>query len=308
LSRALLEMSDGLAMFDADGRLVFCNDRYRSSFPLTGAMRQPGVHIRDILQEVLRTGEQMGLPAQNSAAWVQSVVAALKVGGEEEVALYNGQWLHIRTRPASDGTSLVVVSDATTMKTAEGALRSLTSELQQLATTDGLTGLMNRRAFDQAFVTELARTARDATPLALLMIDVDSFKAYNDQYGHPAGDECLRAVGLALKQVIKRPADIVARYGGEEFVVLLPNTDEDGAYVIAEAFRKALRGLGIPHEASPKRVVTASIGLCVATGHGERDIDLLARADKALYDAKAAGRDRVTGWRLRGNLGTSRRA
>lgn len=194
------------------------------------------------------------------------------------------------------------------MKNAEGALRTLTNELQQLATTDGLTGLMNRRAFDLAFAAELARAAREHASLALLMIDVDKFKNYNDRYGHPAGDDCLRAVALVLKQAIKRPADIVARYGGEEFVVLLPSTDEDGALVIAEDARKSLRALAIPHEASPKGVVTASIGLCVSVGDGERDIDLLARADEALYDAKAAGRDRVTGWRTRHDANAGRAA
>jgi diguanylate cyclase (GGDEF)-like protein len=107
---------------------------------------------------------------------------------------------------------------------------------------------------------------------------------------------------------VKRPADIVARYGGEEFVVLLPSTDEQGAFFIAEAFRKALRGLALPHEAGPTGLVTASVGLCVSTGRGERDIDLLARADKALYEAKAAGRDRVTAWHPILEQDASRRA
>ena len=301
-SRAISEMSDGVAMFDRNGLLVFCNERYQMSFPLTSHVRVAGASMRSILLEVIRTGEQAGTPVANRDSWVEDVVASLRTGGEEEVKLFDGRWLHIRTRPGTDGSALVVVSDATTMKNAETALLGLTEQLQTLATTDSLTGLANRRAFDQVLPAEVARTARHSQKLALLMIDVDKFKSFNDIYGHPAGDNCLREVGKSLAKVIRRPGDFAARYGGEEFVLLLPDTDEDGAYFIAEAFRNTLKSKALKHQGSPKGIVTASVGIAMADSLND-PVDLLLRADQALYAAKSAGRDRVVGSNREDNTG-----
>ena len=191
-----------------------------------------------------------------------------------------------------------------------GELQDQNDQLAELATTDGLTGLMNRRAFDTALDTEWLRAARSTKPLGLLMIDVDNFKAYNDLYGHQGGDECLRTVGRSLSVLARRPGDIVARYGGEEFVVLLPETDEDGAFFIAEAIRQGVRDLAIPHDGTKKKVVTVSIGVASSLGSTNlgASADLLARADKALYLAKSAGRDKVTGWRNTGSFESRREA
>jgi len=299
VSFALTEMSDGLAMFDRDGYLVMCNRRYVEGFPLTGQIRQPGVHIRTILEAVVETGEQLGIPRDQPQRWIDDVEASLRHGGSQEVKLADGRWMQIRTRPTDEGSSLVVVTDVTTIKLAELTLLGMTDQLKELATTDGLTGLLNRRTFDAVLDSELARTARERQPLSLLMIDVDRFKAYNDRYGHPAGDKALRLVTNCLREAALRPGDSLARYGGEEFAAILPNTDEDGAYVIAERLRKSLRQLALPHEGSEKGLITVSIGIASYGSHVvERgDTELLRRADQALYDAKAAGRDRVTGWR-----------
>lgn len=296
---ALTEMSDGLAMFDKDGYLVLCNKRYSESFPLTGHVRQPGTHIRTILEAVVSSGEQLGVPRDDPDGWIDTVANSLKSESQEEVNFGDGRWLQIRTRPTADGSALVVVSDVTSIKQAELELLGMTDQLKQLATTDGLTGLLNRRSFDQVLDAELSRTARDRQPISLLMIDVDRFKAYNDRYGHPAGDTCLKLVANCLREAVLRPGDNLARYGGEEFAVILPNTDEDGAYVIAERLRRSLRQLGLPHEGSEKGVITVSVGIASYSGStlDRPDTELLHRADAALYDAKAAGRDRVTGWR-----------
>lgn len=301
LRYALEQMSDGLAMFDRHGRLIFCNDQYRAHFPLTGHMRQPGTHIRDMLRAAIETGEQIGVPQADPDGWIDQIAASLYVAGEEEVHLFDGNWLHIRTRPTGDGSSMVVVSDVSKIKDAETALLEMTGQLKLLATTDGLTGLLNRRAFDQALDAEVARSGRSQSPISLLLIDIDRFKAFNDLYGHPAGDECLRVVSRCLSDTVKRPTDIVARYGGEEFVAILPDTDEDGAFFIADAFRKALRGKGLEHTASEKGVVTASVGIATfdAGERARRASELVTRADEALYGAKEAGRDRVNGWRRR---------
>jgi diguanylate cyclase (GGDEF)-like protein/PAS domain S-box-containing protein len=247
LSYALTEMSDGLAMFDKEGMLVFCNDQYRASFPYTADVRKPGAHIKDILRSVVETGEQVSVPANDPEAWIAEIAANLNRESEEEIALFDGRWLQLRTRPTRNGSTMVVVSDITRIKLAELALHSATDQLKYLVRTDGLTGLLNRRAFDDTIENEVRRTARTGTALSLLIIDIDSFKAYNDRYGHPAGDACLKQVAEHLRQSFKRPADSAARYGGEEFAAILPDTDEDGAYLVAEAFRKALAAARIPH-------------------------------------------------------------
>jgi len=310
LNYVLSEITDGVAMFDRQGTLVYCNDQYCSYFPLSAAVRRPGQHIRDILKAVADTGEQRGIPIGDETAWVDEVAATLVVIGEQEIQLFDGGWLHIRTRPTTDGSALVVVSNVTRIKQAEERLRGLTEQLKELATTDGLTGLTNRRAFDQALETELSRCRRSMRPLALLMIDVDRFKAYNDIYGHQAGDAALKTVAECLKGTLKRPGDVVARYGGEEFVAILPGTEEDGAFFIADAFRESLRALDVPHRGSEKGILTASIGIAVFTERdaGMNAVELVRRADQALYTAKDAGRDRVTGWRQRSDIRPVRRA
>lgn len=299
LTYAVGEMSDGLAMFDRTGTLVYCNERYRALFPLTSQVRLPGTHIRSILEAVVESGEQVNLG--DPEKWIDDVVASMSVNGEEQVSLFDGKWLHIRTRPTLDGASMVVVSDVTTIKRTETELMALTGQLRVLATTDGLTGLVNRRAFDNALDEEVARSSRDHSPLSLILCDVDRFKVYNDDYGHPAGDECLRVVSRCLQGALLRQGDVAARYGGEEFAAILPNTDEDSAFVVAERVRKSLFELRIPHDNSEHGVVTLSAGISTyAAQAGPRSGEqLISRADTALYNAKAAGRNRVAGWRQR---------
>jgi len=302
LSYALAEMSDGLAMFGVDGRIVFCNEQYRAAFPLSGPVRVPGAHLRTILTAVIESGEQLSAPSSNTEAWISQIIANLHRESEEEINLFDGRWLRVRTRPASAGATLVVVSDFTRIKQAELELHSTTSALRELVRTDGLTGLLNRRAFDEALEAEIRRSLRGGTPLSLLLIDVDRFKAFNDRYGHPAGDSCLRLVSQLLRSSLKRPADLAARYGGEEFAAILPETDEDGAYLVAEAFRQSLSGARVEHGGSEKGVVTASVGVATYTADSldRSGAVLLQTADEALYGAKGAGRDRVFGRRLGG--------
>jgi diguanylate cyclase (GGDEF)-like protein/PAS domain S-box-containing protein len=301
LNYVLTEMSDGVAMFNRDRILVYCNEQYRQMFPLTAHMRRPGVDLRDILREAARTGEELLAPGADVEAWIERVVEGTMAPTERELELADGRWLSLRARVTSDGGLLTVLADVTQLKKSESALRQMTEQLKLLATTDGLTGLLNRRAFDSALETELARAKRENAPLSLVMIDVDRFKAYNDIYGHPAGDEVLKQVGAMLREVIRRPGDLVARYGGEEFAAILPNTDEDGAFFIADAFREGLHTLGLPHKGSEKGFMTASIGLTCLTpsDEGVNANELVRRADEALYNAKGAGRDRVMGWRAR---------
>lgn len=167
--------------------------------------------------------------------------------------------------------------------------------LEQLSLTDGLTGLANRRHFDQALRAEWSRAARDREALALLLIDIDHFKRYNDTYGHQDGDRCLQQIAATLAQRATRPGDLVARYGGEEFAVILANTGLDGARTVAERLRAEVAALAIPHSASlVAATVTLSVGVAATIPAPATDpAALIAASDQALYRAKEQGRNQV---------------
>jgi diguanylate cyclase (GGDEF)-like protein len=177
---------------------------------------------------------------------------------------------------------------------AEAALTEAAGRLAVMAATDGLTGLANRRQFDQNLEQEWRRAIRSGMPLALLLLDADQFKAYNDREGHQAGDQVLRRIAGAIRATVLRPADAGARYGGEEFSVLLPETEAEGAMIVAERIRAAVEALGIPHAGSASGQVTVSIGVAALHPQAGQDPALLVKAaDAALYEAKHDGRNRA---------------
>jgi diguanylate cyclase (GGDEF)-like protein len=167
--------------------------------------------------------------------------------------------------------------------------------LENLSATDGLTGIPNRRRFDEFLDCEWRRTMRSQLPLSLIMLDLDFFKAYNDHYGHLAGDDCLRQVAEALAGGVRRPADLVARYGGEEFVCVLPETEMSGARQVAQQLWEKVGALQIPHAySSVSEHVTISAGVATLTpAVGQKLTDIIARADAQLYVAKRSGRNQV---------------
>ena len=182
------------------------------------------------------------------------------------------------------------------LRRARDALETLNKTLNTLAMEDGLTGLANRRQFDVTLDTEFSRATREASTLALILIDVDCFKQYNDIYGHAAGDECLQSIGRTVASLAsRRPGDLAARYGGEELAVLLPHTDVAGAAVLAERIRSAVQALKIEHTGAADGFVTLSAGVeafSPVPGKGQPK-ELIQAADKALYAAKTGGRNRV---------------
>lgn len=205
-------------------------------------------------------------------------------------------WVEATGRRLANADSMILaIRDVSRRKQVEDELEAANRRLNILASQDGLTGLANRRSFDETFDREWQRAVREATPLGLVIMDVDKFKAYNDIYGHQAGDNCLCAVARTIEGALLRPADFAARYGGEEFVVLLPNTDRAGTIQVAERIRRAVEAQALEHRGNPAGVVTISAGMaCRASG----DVWLAPRealrvADQNLYAAKSRGRNRV---------------
>ena len=219
---------------------------------------------------------------RQQALLTAAVVGALLLG----IAVIGWQLLlDIRRRTRAEASLVAARED----------LMRVNQKLEALAAQDQLTGLANRRCFDETLNMECRRAGRQGTPLSLLLIDIDYFKGFNDTYGHVEGDACLQAVSRCLVQYAKRPGDLVARYGGEELAIILPDTDLPGALVVAEVVRERIEALAIRHSASSFGHVTVSVGAAAAKGPhtvgSERR--LIEAADGALYRAKAAGRNRV---------------
>ncbi|MBA5637042.1 GGDEF domain-containing protein [Duganella sp. LX20W] len=239
--------------------------------------------------------------------WVVDVaLSAMLNGGRFDVGFYVGRLYGLL---ASSFVLMVLLAESGMMYS---SLLDMMERLRRINLTDGLTGITNRRAFDAELLLEWRRALRGHAPLALLMIDVDYFKAYNDTHGHVAGDSCLRAVAQALAGASHRAGDMVARYGGEEFVALLPQTGLADAELIAQRMRLAVADLGIPHGgAAGWPQVTVSIGVVSAScrapdaeaGQAAQQQPpstlLVEAADKALYVAKSSGRNRISANGLR---------
>jgi diguanylate cyclase (GGDEF)-like protein/PAS domain S-box-containing protein len=206
-------------------------------------------------------------------------------------------WMEVSARMIEDPETgrpkemILVARDITERK-------KLEDQLLAMANTDGLTGLSNRRAFDAELERQWSHVREESAPVSLVLLDIDHFKKFNDEYGHLAGDDCLRVVGAAVKSAV-RPTDVVARYGGEEIAIILPSTDPAEALTIAEAVREAIENLNIPHAGNPEGggKVTASLGIATALSRAGGAIrmseSLVLSADKALYMAKHEGRNRV---------------
>ena len=178
-------------------------------------------------------------------------------------------------------------------------LQKANHDLKMMAVKDGLTGLFNRRHFDETMSRELKRASRSSTPLSLILCDIDHFKSYNDNYGHQGGDDCLIAVANAMMTISIRPGDLAARYGGDEFCFILPDTDLCGAKIIAESMRQTINSLAISHpNASVVEKVTLSFGVATIQPQKDQNIEALMRvlietADQGLYWAKKHGRNQV---------------
>ena len=236
------------------------------------------------LRRARESSERMWLAVAMAAACFD-VWLTFHAGARFSVGWYLGKVGSLAT------TMVVLVSMVNNLSVLYAKVSLANQALANLAKLDGLTGVANRRGFDEALEAESRRAARASQDIALLMVDVDWFKLYNDRYGHQAGDECLRSVAAALAACAKRPGDSVCRYGGEEFALLLPATGLRGAMLVAERVVASVAGLAIEHTGSFGGSVSVSVG--VASGNGRDGAALVRAADKALYAAKREGRDRA---------------
>ncbi len=199
------------------------------------------------------------------------------------------------TKPIRPEIVRVRVRNHMTQLRQKRQLEAMHRRVLALSVTDELTGIPNRRRFDEFFRQEWVRCRRTRVPLGLLMMDIDRFKAYNDHNGHPEGDRCLRRVAGYMEDQVRRPSDLIARYGGEEFVCVLPDTDLEGVYKVGRSILKAIRSLNIPHEKSDvASMVTLSIGgTALIPGNDNTPGELIQVADSFLYTAKTEGRNRM---------------
>lgn len=312
LHRATLDaLEAGVVMYDADDRLVLCNREFRAQYEPIAASLLPGRRFEDVLRDAVARGlipEASGREEE----WIRARLAehADPGGGAFQRQEANGRWRRIVERRLPDGSLLAFATDVTDFVQREHELRQSNAErdayaraieeanakLERLSETDDLTGLANRRHFHRRLAEEWQWARRHESPLAVVMIDVDHFKRYNDCYGHPQGDACLRQVAAALRECAQRATDVVARYGGEEFKLLLPEIDGAQALQVAQRCLAAIDAAAIPHADSPVAAcVTVSIGIGVARpADGAAEIGtLLCEADDALYRAKRSGRHRI---------------
>jgi diguanylate cyclase (GGDEF)-like protein/PAS domain S-box-containing protein len=283
---------------DALGKIVFANEAF---------VKQTGYDLEELngqTPRILKSGKQ-------DNQFYSELWSTLLEVGQWQGELWNRdkygrlyyEILNISAIRDEQGTLtnyVAISSDITTHKLEKDKLEEVNVVLQQLSSIDGLTSIANRRYFDESLEREWRRAIRKKTVLSLVMIDIDHFKSFNDTYGHLSGDECIKTVAQVLNRSVNRPGDLAARFGGEEFVVLLPDTEPDGALIVARTIHTAIEALQITHGSSSiNNYVTVSLGVATISPRLKNDSkELVFAADQALYAAKEKGRNRISAVRL----------
>ena len=305
---ALLQLQVGVLVLNAESKVVFVNEWFvsRSGIPAADWVgRELTAVFPDLLSSYFSTRLQLchktGFPAMLSHSLHAPPLPLYMphLVGHPPAVL--SQTVHIiplgrkADRHSGERFTLVQVTDVTPTVRRESLLKTRVDEMHLIARLDALTGIGNRREFDECLESEVKAAIRARSPLGVLLIDVDHFKLYNDHYGHPAGDRCLRDIAALLRRVIRRPRDRLARYGGEEMVVLLPGTPLDGVVALGRTIVDSIRALALPHQASlVSPVVTVSVGAAsVVPTQADDGALLVKKADEALYAAKDLGRNRL---------------
>ena len=285
----------GVAVYDNQDRLLSFNQEVARQYPYNTGDDVIGQSYEALMRRALAQGRVAEAVGQEEQ-WL-----ALRLAGRGSLHTPmlrhtdDGQWVHSYEIRTPSGYLVMSRLDMTPMVEKGLALERANEQLLRLSTTDGLTGIANRRMFDQALQSEWQRCARNHSNLALLMIDIDHFKLYNDLYGHQTGDECLRQVARILVMCAKRSGELVARYGGEEFAILLPATDAQEAMAVAQSCIQELAVARIPNVDSPVSPwLTISVGVAsIPASPAENRTTLVMQADSAMYCAKKSGRARA---------------
>ncbi len=317
LKQILEAVPVGIGVLDANGHPYYANQRARELLGKGIAPEATAAEIAEVYQNYVADTNQLypneKLPIVRALRGEASSVDDVEIHQGDRVIPIEAWGTPIYSETGHVRYAMVAFQDITQRKQSEkiltdysrileqqvadrtAKLQRANQELLSLANLDGLTQIPNRRRFDDYFAEEWRRHLREQAPLALILIDIDYFKRYNDCYGHQCGDDCLIRVAQGITKIPQRPADLVARYGGEEFVAILPNTSTEGALTIAESMRKAIATLAIPHANSEvSQCVTLSLGATSLIPMPDKSPeDLIANADRALYAAKHQGRDRA---------------
>lgn len=302
-NRKLIELLPDAVVVFTEQKIVFAN--HVANQLLTGDSNHSIVNLN--IQEFIHLSS-MDLSLQRQKILFSTKGANLDIVEEKFITL-DKQVIDVEVNSCpimyQDKPSvLTVFRDISERKIAEQKLKEANKKLAILSYTDGLTGIANRRIFDETLIKEWNICKRKHEPISLIMFDIDFFKLYNDTYGHDGGDECLKKVAAAANQIVQRPDDMVARYGGEEFSIILPNTNETGAHHIAEKLLSSIRNLHIPHihsKVCPSLTISIGVATCVPSDVTDHD-QLLKNADKALYFAKNNGRNQIQYYLKRGTL------
>jgi diguanylate cyclase (GGDEF)-like protein/PAS domain S-box-containing protein len=283
---------------DTDGKIIFANAAF---------LRQTGYDLSELYGQtprILKSGKQ-------DNQFYHDLWKTLLEIGQWQGELWNRdkhgrlfyEQLSISAVKDDQGTIayyVAISTDITTHKLEKEKLEEVNVVLQQLSSIDGLTSIANRRYFDENLEREWRRAIRKKMELSIVMIDIDYFKSFNDTYGHLSGDECIKTVAQVLNSSINRPGDLAARFGGEEFIVLLPDTEHEGAMKVARTIRATVEALQIHHGGSSiNEYVTVSLGTATISPNIEQaSKELVYAADRALYESKQNGRNRISAVRL----------
>ncbi|MDT8860266.1 PAS domain S-box protein [Alkalihalobacillus sp. MEB130] len=292
--RSLIDLSPEVIFVHSKTKIEYINDKVVSFLGISNKEDMIGKSVFDIIhpEDKYTVAYNMTLGFYNSPEFPEfSELRFMKQDGGVVVAHVRAKMIEYEEKPAMLG----IIHDVTAQKELELQLIKANEMLKKTSNLDGLTGIPNRRYYDETIAREWLDAMRQGKVMSVIMIDIDCFKLYNDTYGHQQGDICLKKVARTLKAILNRPKDFVARYGGEEFSVILPDTDEKGAAYLAEKLRSSIEQLNLPHiHSTVKPMVTISLGISsVIPVLGSSYKELIESADKALYKAKKNGRNQV---------------
>lgn len=292
LQEAIDTLPTGMAIYDAQDRLVVFNKAAAELYPYRAGVDLIGHSYETLVRRALAAGNIFDALGREEAWLRQRMDTRGQMDGPQLCQTSDGRWMQFHEIRTPSGFLVMERNEVTSLMEKNMALVQSNEKLAHLSMTDPLTGLSNRRMFDQCLHAEWQRSARNQLSLSLLMVDIDHFKRYNDQYGHLAGDACLRQIASILFDCSQRTGEVVARYGGEEFSLLLPGTSSEEAQSIAQRCMDELERAKIPHADSPSAsILTFSMGVATVVAEPHTDPkSLINAADIALYRAKGSGR------------------